>query len=62
MLFSSFNDVLNPPDTFLLNFYSLVVAIVIGIDGFKIKTKEQKLYPPKKKSKNNGKEPWFVSS
>jgi len=49
MLFSSFNDVLNPPDTFLLNVYSLVVAIVIGIDGFKIKTKKQKLYPQKKK-------------
>lgn len=56
MLCSSFDDVLNPLVTFLLNVYGLA-AIVVRMDGFK---KKKKL--PQKKSRNNGKGPWFVSS
>lgn len=35
MLCSSFNDVLNPLVTFFLHVHGLVVAIVVGMDGFK---------------------------
>ena len=35
MLCSSFNEVLNPLVTFFLHVYGLVVAIVVGMDGFK---------------------------
>ena len=62
MLCSSFDDVLNPLVTFLLNVYGLVVAIVPRMDGFKKKKKLKIKNLPPKKSRNNGKEPWFVSS
>ena len=53
MLCSSFNDVLNPLVTFLLNVYSLVFAMIVGIDGFFFfKTKNLHTKNPKIMEKN----------